>query len=163
MLRVIQELKPTWVLGENVPGIVNLALDTVLSDLEAEGYEVQTFNIPACGVDAPHRRYRIAILAHAVNGSGAVRGNRELQDLAEDGREGPDNGGGTAAAITGERRQNESRSAGMADGVRTGIYQDDTYPDSDGLQGRMSEPLLDAAERERERERETGGAVTTVC
>lgn len=156
MLRVIHELKPSWVLGENVPGIVNLALDTVLSDLEAEGYEVETFLVPACGVDAPHRRYRIAILAHTINGSGTMWGNRELQDLAEDGREGPDNGGGTAAAITGERRENESRSAGMADGVRTGIYQDDTYPDSDGLSRRMSEPLLDAAERERERDGRRG-------
>lgn len=63
MLRVIYELHPAWVLGENVPGIINLALDTVCSDLEAEGYEVQPFNIPACAVDAPHQRKRIAIVA----------------------------------------------------------------------------------------------------
>ena len=142
MLRVIREIRPTWVLGENVPGIVNLALDTVLSDLEAEGYEVQTFNIPACGVDAPHRRYRIAILAHTVNGSGAVRGNGELQDPSEDGREGPDNRGGTAAAITGERREDESRSAGMVDGVRAGVHKTASDADADGLQGRCPEPLL---------------------
>ena len=41
MLRVIRELKPSWVIGENVPGIVNLALDTVLSDLANEGYAAQ--------------------------------------------------------------------------------------------------------------------------
>jgi DNA (cytosine-5)-methyltransferase 1 len=64
MCRVIRELRPTWVLGENVPGIVNLALDTVLADLEKEGYESQCFLVPACGVDAPHKRNRIAILAH---------------------------------------------------------------------------------------------------
>ena len=64
MLRVIHELRPAWVLGENVPGIVNLALDTVLSDLEAAGYEGQAFIVPACGVDAPHRRDRVAILAY---------------------------------------------------------------------------------------------------
>lgn len=69
MLRVIQEIRPTWVVGENVAGIVSMALDTVLSDLEALGYAFQTFIIPACGVDAPHRRDRCAILAYA-HGSG---------------------------------------------------------------------------------------------
>lgn len=64
MLRVIQELRPTWVIGENVAGIVNMALDTVLSDLEAIGYACQALIIPACGVNAPHRRDRCAILAH---------------------------------------------------------------------------------------------------
>ena len=64
MLRVIQEIRPTWVIGENVAGIVTLALDKVLSDLEAIGYSCQTVIIPACAVDAPHRRDRCAILAH---------------------------------------------------------------------------------------------------
>ena len=65
MLRVIQEVQPRWVLGENVPGIVNLALDAVCADLESEGYEVQTFLVPACGVNAPHRRNRVWIVANA--------------------------------------------------------------------------------------------------
>jgi DNA (cytosine-5)-methyltransferase 1 len=64
MLRVIQELQPTWVLGENVPGIVNMALDQVLSDLESLNYSTQAFLIPACAVDAPHRRNRIFITAY---------------------------------------------------------------------------------------------------
>ncbi len=63
MLRVIQDLRPTWVIGENVAGIVNMALDQVLSDLEAQGYATRAFVIPACGVDAPHRRDRVAIVA----------------------------------------------------------------------------------------------------
>lgn len=63
MLRVIKELRPTWVVGENVAGIVNMALDQVLSDLEAQNYETRAFVIPACGVDAPHRRDRVAIVA----------------------------------------------------------------------------------------------------
>ena len=62
MLRVIQELKPRWVVGENVAGIVNMALDQVYADLENEGYTVQAFIIPACSVDAPHRRDRCAII-----------------------------------------------------------------------------------------------------
>jgi DNA (cytosine-5)-methyltransferase 1 len=65
MLRVIQEIRPTWVLGENVPGIINLALDEVLSSLENIGYSCEAFLIPACGVDAPHKRFRICILAYA--------------------------------------------------------------------------------------------------
>ena len=69
MLRVISELRPAWVVGENVAGIVNMALDQVCADLENEGYSVQAFIIPACAVDAPHRRDRCAILAHA-NGGG---------------------------------------------------------------------------------------------
>lgn len=62
MLRVISELRPTWVVGENVAGIVNMALDQVYADLENEGYSVQAFIIPACAVDAPHRRDRCAII-----------------------------------------------------------------------------------------------------
>ena len=64
MLRVISELRPAWVVGENVAGIVNMALDQVYADLENEGYAVQAFIIPACAVDAPHRRDRCAIVAH---------------------------------------------------------------------------------------------------
>ena len=65
MLRVISELRPTWVVGENVAGIVNMALDQVYADLENEGYSVQSLIIPACAVDAPHRRDRCAIVAYS--------------------------------------------------------------------------------------------------
>lgn len=65
MCRVIRELHPTWVIGENVPGIVSLALDEVLADLEGEGYTCQTFIIPAAAVDAPHRRDRCAIVSYS--------------------------------------------------------------------------------------------------
>ena len=64
MLEVIRHVRPAWVLGENVAGIVNLALDRVLSDLEAQGYACRTFNIPACAIDAPHERKRIWIVAN---------------------------------------------------------------------------------------------------
>lgn len=63
MLRVIKEFKPRWVVGENVAGIVNMALDQVCLDLEAQGYEVQPVIIPACAVNAPHRRDRVWIVA----------------------------------------------------------------------------------------------------
>lgn len=64
MLRVISEIRPDWVVGENVAGIVSMALDTVLSDLESIGYACQAFVVPACAVDAPHRRDRVAIVAN---------------------------------------------------------------------------------------------------
>ena len=65
MLRVIREARPTWVIGENVPGIITLALDGVLADMEAEGYACETLCIPACGVDAGHRRERIWIVGNS--------------------------------------------------------------------------------------------------
>jgi DNA (cytosine-5)-methyltransferase 1 len=64
MLRVIREARPTWVIGENVPGIISLALDGVLADLESAGYACETFALPACAVDAKHRRNRVWIVAH---------------------------------------------------------------------------------------------------
>ena len=73
MLRVIQEIRPAWVVGENVAGIVSMALDTVLSDLESIGYTCQAFVIPACAVDAPHRRDRVAIIAHSDCDDGGSR------------------------------------------------------------------------------------------
>ena len=68
MLRVIREAGPTWIVGENVAGIVNMALDQVHADLEAEGYEVESVIIPACAVDAPHKRDQVWIVAHAKGG-----------------------------------------------------------------------------------------------
>lgn len=65
MLRVIQELRPAWVVGENVAGFVGMGLDQALSDLEACGYQARAFVFPACAVGAPHRRDRCAIVAHA--------------------------------------------------------------------------------------------------
>lgn len=69
MLRVIRQIAPKWVVGENVGGLVTwqggLVLETVCSDLENAGYEVQPFIIPACAVGAPHRRDRVWIIAHS--------------------------------------------------------------------------------------------------
>jgi len=65
MLRVISEVRPTWVIGENVIGFVKMELDSVLSDLEREGYQTRAFIIPACGIDAPHKRDRVWIISHA--------------------------------------------------------------------------------------------------
>ena len=67
MFRIIKAFKPRYVIGENVRGIVNIqegvVFETVCTDLESEGYEVQPFIIPAAGVGAPHRRERVWIIA----------------------------------------------------------------------------------------------------
>ena len=65
MLRVIAECRPRWVVGENVPGIINLALDTVCSDLEAKGYEVRQIVFPAHALGAHHKRDRLWIVGHS--------------------------------------------------------------------------------------------------
>jgi DNA (cytosine-5)-methyltransferase 1 len=71
MLRAIREIQPSWVVGENVRGLTNwnggLVFDEVQVDLEAEGYEVLPFLLPACAVNAPHRRDRIWFVAHSNN------------------------------------------------------------------------------------------------
>lgn len=62
-IRLISELRPAWFIGENVTGHVSLGIDEVLSGLEAENYTARPFLIPACGVDAPHKRERCWVIA----------------------------------------------------------------------------------------------------
>ena len=64
-MRLVAELRPAWVIGENVAGHISMGLDDVLADLEAEGYACRTFVIPACAVGASHRRDRVWTVAHA--------------------------------------------------------------------------------------------------
>ena len=76
MLRVIREIQPDWIVGENVFGLVNwsdgLVFDEVQTDLETQGYEVQSYVLPACAADAPHRRDRVWIIAKNTMRSGCV-------------------------------------------------------------------------------------------
>lgn len=69
MLRVIREVRPSWIVGENVRGLLSwnggVVFEEVCTDLESEGYEVQAFIIPAAGIGAPHRRERVWIIANA--------------------------------------------------------------------------------------------------
>ena len=78
MLRAIREIQPGWVVGENVRGLTNwnggMVFDEVQADLEAEGYEVLPFLLPACAVNAPHRRDRIWFVAYAKR-SASTKGN----------------------------------------------------------------------------------------
>ena len=65
MLRVVEELAPRWVVGENVPGILRIAAGDVVADLERAGYNVVVFAFEAAAVGAPHRRERIAFVGNA--------------------------------------------------------------------------------------------------
>ena len=62
--RLIQELRPTWVIGENVSGHIKLGLDSVLEDLASEGYSTRTFSISAASIGANHKRERIWTVAN---------------------------------------------------------------------------------------------------
>ena len=117
MLKVIKELRPRWVIGENVAGIVNMALDTVLSDLEGIGYTAQAFIIPACAVDSPHRRNRCAIMAYSDNRSGIVRWEWELSAVKSPGSGGKNHGRRTPEHGAWERRAAQPGLGGMADGL----------------------------------------------
>jgi DNA (cytosine-5)-methyltransferase 1 len=64
--RLVEEFRPTWVIGENVAGHISMGLDDVLSDLERLGYAARPFNIPACAVDAQHKRARIWTVAYSA-------------------------------------------------------------------------------------------------
>jgi DNA (cytosine-5)-methyltransferase 1 len=90
MFRVIKETKPTWIIGENVRNIVSISegmvLEQVYLDLESEGYEVQSFIIPASAVNAPHQRYRTWIVAyteHSRQSSKPIRNIRGLEEKSQ--------------------------------------------------------------------------------
>ena len=83
MLRVIRQVSPRYVIGENVAGIIPMELDNVLSDLESARYTTEAFVVPACAVDAPHRRDRVWVLAYA-NRKSEPDGSVDEQRLVAD-------------------------------------------------------------------------------
>ena len=85
MLRAIREIQPSYVVGENVGGLINwnggMVFDEVQIDLEAEGYEVLPFLLPACAKNAPHRRDRIWFIAY----SRFARQKRRVEEVIQGG------------------------------------------------------------------------------
>lgn len=88
MLRIIGEVQPKFVVGENVTGIIGMALDTVLSDLEAQNYTTETYIIPACSKNAWHRRDRVWIVAY----SNSIRWQNEQKENGQPLHNGNGNG-----------------------------------------------------------------------
>lgn len=180
MVRVVEELRPAWVVGENVAGIVRLALSDILSDLEScgGGYDTRAFLIPACGVGARHRRYRVAIVGHAKHdgpsaaekpwGVGAAdEGGEEGQETTVElkgagaSRNGQGMGGAGYMENAGRGRcgkpENVCEQPGRAEFKRTGEIM--ANPDGQGLQGRDGEKLREHPGEWKFRE---GGASGTV-
>lgn len=115
MLRAIREIKPRWIVGENVYGLVNwdggLVFDQVQADLENEGYEVQPYILPAAGVNAPHKRDRVWFVAYRSDAGAEIRSN----DYDE---------------------QGERRESAKFNNRSPTFLRDVTNPSNKGLQGR---------------------------
>jgi DNA (cytosine-5)-methyltransferase 1 len=83
MFRLIKEIKPEFIIGENVQGLVNLqngmVLRQVQDDLEGEGFEVQCFLIPASGIGAWHQRFRVWIVGHSKH-NGLLAAEKRSRD-----------------------------------------------------------------------------------
>ena len=135
MLRVISELKPDWVIGENVPGIIGLGLDNVLASLEAEGYSTRTFIIPACSVNAPHRRDRVWIVGNSKN----LHGNGGRHHTAKSKRQKPKSRNAISAEAISNTERRE-REMGRAIGRNGGEWK--SFPWDGNWQGE-TEPFLD--------------------
>lgn len=126
MSRVISEVKPAWIVAENVPGIIPLALDDVLDDLEAKGYKTLTLVFPAHAFGAPHRRDRLWIVGYAEH----LR-----RDAAQIGRsiaQGND-GGETGPVQTGEPARSSEREHG--DVANAGGREPGRIPDQQRQEG----------------------------
>lgn len=130
MVRVIKELRPTWVVGENVAGIIKMALSDILYELEACGYRTRTFLIPACAVGARHRRYRVAIVGYSeYNGlsSAAVTGGTQKTGRGQ--QEGKKKAGeftgasksGNGQDVANSHTERELQSTGSEQDIRNGV------------------------------------------
>ena len=115
MLRVIREVEPSWIICENVPGIINLELDNCLSSMENSGYSCQSFVVPACAVDAPHRRDRVWVVAHAS--IKRLQGSEETGDSERSGEDGKQFSAGLNGISGRDKSSAQSCLGGMADGV----------------------------------------------
>jgi DNA (cytosine-5)-methyltransferase 1 len=150
MLRAIREIEPTWVVGENVRGLINwnggLVFEEVWSDLELAGYEVQPFLLPAASVGAPHRRDRIWYVARKRDATDTNSGG--LEGAAKVGRDGKyverQGGVGSSPDTPGELQQrNESgkcRDKGWQDVQQKYRRADTEQPRTMGEDGAAADP-----------------------
>jgi len=142
MFRIVKECKPTWVIGENVSGHIKLGLDTVLQDLESEGYSVRAFSISASSIGANHQRERVWIVAHS-NLENTRQHGRRIESTWD-----TESIGSRASEET-EWSPNSDKVNGSSEGASLVGESSDT--NSQGLQGCRSEQQL----RENETERPT--------
>ena len=121
MLRIIQDCKPRWVIGENVVGLINInqgiLFEQVQTDLEKEGYSVQSVVIPAASKNAPHRRDRVWIIAHSNDKR--LQGFRQHKQLEREQRE---DEFAKSSTPTTEHRATQCRMGYMADGISEALF-----------------------------------------
>lgn len=115
MRRVIAELEPRWVLGENVPGILRIAAKDVIADLESLGYHVLLLDFEAAAVGAFHRRERIAFVA---NRYGDGQHSSQEHGSADAGERGRTQGKEQAGEFAGLRAAGEHEAVADGDCVR---------------------------------------------
>lgn len=122
MLRAINEIKPKFVIAENVYGITNidggLVFESVCLDLEANGYEVQPYIIPACAKNAPHRRDRVWFVAYSTSQGG---GQQPSTDKGWQNRRPNNNGEIWDAADTDNVRLQQRKNGGEMGGTQEEI------------------------------------------
>lgn len=82
-VRVVAESEPTWFLFENPPGILDVGIDGIISELERLSYEVQAISIPACAVDSPQDRERIWIIGYRIVDDGERQRARQVNAESE--------------------------------------------------------------------------------
>ncbi|MCI6780497.1 MAG: DNA (cytosine-5-)-methyltransferase [Dialister sp.] len=117
MLRVIRELRPRCVVGENVSGLIRIALAEILSELQIIGYEARGYSSAARDVGGLHKGERIFIVAAANDRSAAVRGNAQLPTNGSPERCGDHHGRGTEKPDLWKRWEVEPRPYGVAHGI----------------------------------------------
>lgn len=140
MFRIVKECKPTWVIGENVSGHIKLGLDTVLQDLESEGYSVRAFSISASSIGANHQRERVWIIAHS-NMENTRQHGRRIESTWNTESIGPRTSEET------ERSSDTNKINGSSE--RASLVGESSDANSQGLQGRRSEQQLRKDETKR--------------
>ena len=181
MLRAVREIQPRWVVGENVRGLVSwnggLVFEEVQSDLEAEGYEVQPFLLPAASVNAPHKRDRVWFVAFKnpnENGWRSVewkekskerqfrnisaRNNDQLSSNNEKARISTDSssirrGGGNIGPKT-----NQEQGYEMGEGF--GQHRDRVWSQAQGRSSDATDPNSEVSQHRNESGKTSGSAIT---
>ena len=143
MFRLIKEIKPEFVIGENVQGIVNIqegmVLRQVQDDLEGEGFEVQCFLIPASGIGAWHQRYRVWIVGHSEhNGLLASKIERRNTETATGTQEGTNTTGEPERASGSRNNEDVSNTEIIGTGEPRNIDQEERDQSSSSTQSNSS-------------------------
>jgi len=120
---IVQAKRPRWCVFENVFGHVSMGLDQVLSDLEGENYTCQAFIIPACALDAPHRRDRVWIIAHvdSISQSNGAIHEQRLEKASNVGDSSSSRFSGNVGRQS--KQKSEDRRADVANTDNTGCIQ----------------------------------------